>query len=388
MAWSIRKSLALASLGVAAVLAGCEDPPIDSQQRGYRGVALEQNYNPEDFAKLIEQNQVPEPGTPAPEGGQKASEVYENVEVLGHLNQAQFTRLMNAITEWVSPDQGCAYCHNLAEGFAYEDVYTKKVSRWMLRMTMDINENWESHVQTDENQTGVTCYTCHRGNNLPEYVWWKNEDDPQNAPGMMAGWTSNSQNQPNMKTVYTSLPGDPFETYLLGEGNLSQMIGVQGNQALPDPQSTDSIQATEATYGFMMHQSDSLGVNCAYCHNSRAWGNWEQSPPQRVTAWHGQRMTRTINNDYIVPTTDLLPAKRLGPKGDAPKSNCTTCHQGVFKPLFGANMVKDYPSLDPNMSREEAAELREKLGPDHGANYGLPERIGSENAEPAVDNRF
>jgi outer membrane protein OmpA-like peptidoglycan-associated protein len=31
--------------------------------------------------------------------------------------------------------------------------------------------------------------------------------------------------------------------------------------------------------------------------------------------------------------------------GDAPKANCGTCHQGVYKPLFGANMLKDYPEL-------------------------------------------
>jgi photosynthetic reaction center cytochrome c subunit len=24
---------------------------------------------------------------------------------------------------------------------------------------------------------------------------------------------------------------------------------------------------------------------------------------------------------------------------------CATCHQGVYKPLFGANMLKDYPEL-------------------------------------------
>ncbi|MBK1696342.1 photosynthetic reaction center cytochrome PufC [Rhodovibrio salinarum] len=384
MAWSYKKSLALVSLGVAVALSGCEDPPKDSVQRGYRGVALEQNYNPEDFATLIQQNQVPEPGTPAPEGGQKASEVYQNVEVLGDLNQAQFTRLMNAITQWVAPEQGCGYCHNLAQGFAYEDVYTKQVSRQMLRMTRDINENWEDHVGA----TGVTCFTCHRGNNLPEYVWWENADDPRSTNNMLAGWRPDGQNAPNTEVGYTAMPGNPFERYLVGEGDLTQMIRVQGGQALPDPQSTDSIQSTEATYSLMMHQSEALGVNCTYCHNSRSWSDWDQSPPQRVTAWHGQRMTQALNNEHVIPTTEFLPPERLGPTGDAPKINCTTCHQGVYKPLFGANMVKDYPGLDPNLSRDEAAQLRDELGPDHGANYGLQPRIGSENAEPAVDNRF
>ena len=27
------------------------------------------------------------------------------------------------------------------------------------------------------------------------------------------------------------------------------------------------------------------------------------------------------------------------------KVNCATCHQGVYKPLYGAPMAKDYPAL-------------------------------------------
>jgi photosynthetic reaction center cytochrome c subunit len=386
MAPNLKTGLVLAGLGLALGLTACEDPPIDSSQSGYRGVAMVQHYNPEDFTALIAANQVPEPQSPAPEGGDLAKDVYQNVEVLGDLHQAEFTRLMNAITQWVSPDEGCAYCHNLAEGFAYEDVYQKKVSRMMIRMTMDINENWEDHVQSTDQQTGVTCYTCHRGNNVPKNVWFLNEPKPQDA--QMVGWSGGYQNAPNERTALSSLPGDPFEQYLLGDSDLTTKIRVQGDTVLPNPVSNDSVQATEATYGFMMHQSDSLGVNCTYCHNSRVWSSWEQSPPQRVTAWHGIRMTRTINNDWILPTEKWLPDNRLGPMGDTSKVNCATCHNGVYKPLFGANMVKDYPSLDPNLSDEAAAELRETLGPDHGADYGLPEPVSSKGAVPTSDSIF
>jgi photosynthetic reaction center cytochrome c subunit len=31
--------------------------------------------------------------------------------------------------------------------------------------------------------------------------------------------------------------------------------------------------------------------------------------------------------------------------GDVAKVNCATCHQGVFKPLYGESMAKDYPEL-------------------------------------------
>jgi photosynthetic reaction center cytochrome c subunit len=95
----------------------------------------------------------------------------------------------------------------------------------------------------------------------------------------------------------------------------------------------------------MIHQSNALGVNCTYCHNSRAFAEWEESPPQRVQAWHGIQMVKDVNSNYIVPTTPLLPPHRLGPDGDVAKANCATCHQGVNKPLLGKSMLKDYPYL-------------------------------------------
>jgi photosynthetic reaction center cytochrome c subunit len=72
-------------------------------------------------------------------------------------------------------------------------------------------------------------------------------------------------------------------------------------------------------------------------------------------------MVKEMNNEYINPTNDWLPAYRQGPLGDAQKVNCATCHQGAYQPLLGANMLADYPNLsrlapaaDPEM--EEAVE--------------------------------
>jgi len=94
-----------------------------------------------------------------------------------------------------------------------------------------------------------------------------------------------------------------------------------------------------------MHMSDGLGVNCTYCHNTRNFKTWDSSPPQRTVAWHGIRMARDINNNYLEPLTKSFPANRLGPLGDVAKVNCATCHQGVYKPLYGAPMAKAYPEL-------------------------------------------
>ena len=56
-------------------------------------------------------------------------------------------------------------------------------------------------------------------------------------------------------------------------------------------------------------------------------------------------MVRDVNTAYLDPLLSVYPHNRLGPLGDAPKANCTTCHQGIPKPLYGVSMLKDYPEL-------------------------------------------
>lgn len=59
----------------------------------------------------------------------------------------------------------------------------------------------------------------------------------------------------------------------------------------------------------------------------------------------GIRMARDLNNEYMNPLTDTFPAHRKGELGDVAKVNCATCHQGAYKPLYGAQMAKDFPEL-------------------------------------------
>jgi photosynthetic reaction center cytochrome c subunit len=95
----------------------------------------------------------------------------------------------------------------------------------------------------------------------------------------------------------------------------------------------------------MFHISNALGVNCTYCHNTRSFGNWSESSPKRLVAWNAIRMANQVNADYMEPLGAVLPANRLGPNGDVPKVACMTCHQGAYKPLYGAQMAKDWRGL-------------------------------------------
>ena len=333
----------LAALAGVALLAGCERPPVDSVQYGYRGTGMVQVYNPRTVADQIPGNQPPAAQAPASPDGPKAKDVLKNVQVLGDLSIGEFTRHMVAITSWVAPTQGCNYCHN-PENLADDSKYTKVVARKMIQMTQKVNADWKPHVAA----TGVTCYTCHRGNNIPSQVWFTAV--PQDKRGDFIG-NLNGQNNPASSVGLSTLPYDPFTTYLNAKAT---QIRVAGPTALPVAANTP-IQTTEATYGLMMHMSQSLGVNCTYCHNTRSFGTWTESTPKRVTAWHGIRMVRDLNQQYMQPLQATFPADRKGPTGDVAKVSCSTCHQGAFKPLYGAPMAKDHPELLNVVAKVSAA---------------------------------
>jgi len=309
----IRSGLMLA--GLAAITA-CERPPVTDTQLGFRGVGLDQVHNPRTDMLLAAANKVPA-APPAADSGPPGA--WQNVQVLTDISTGEFTRTMNVISEWIVPNNWvdpkninrankCAYCHNLAN-MASDEVYTKVVARRMLQMTRHINSQYTGHVQ----QTGVTCYTCHRGNPVPANIWY---------------FTDRYQ---------------PLRAYLDRDD-----FRVQSATVLPTNANRSSIKQTEYAYALMQNMSTSLGVNCGYCHNSRQWSDWDQSSPKRIVALRGIRMTRDLNTNYLVPLQSTWPANRLGPHGDGAKLQCATCHNGVYKPLYGAAMAKDYPALYPN----------------------------------------
>jgi photosynthetic reaction center cytochrome c subunit len=317
-------------LGVA-MLFTFQKPGALTVQRGFRGTAMVENFNPATLASLLDANKIP--GTlPPVHGGPLASAVYQNVQVLGDLDVAAFTRLMASITTWVAPTQGCSYCHSL-NNMASDALYTKVVARRMIQMVRHINSDWTNHVQT----TGVTCYTCHRGQPVPANVFY-HMPNPSRFTGMAE--TQTGKNTVSMEAGLSSLPYDPLSPFL--DGNAE--IRVAGTTALPTG-NRSSIKETEWTYALMMNFTQSLGVNCTYCHNSRQFADWSQSTPQRVTAWYGIRMVRDLNANFLDPLKETFPPARLGPTGDGPKLACATCHQGVYKPLFGKSPVIGFPEL-------------------------------------------
>lgn len=336
------KTLTVGLCVAGILLAGCEPVRTQSTQGGYRGLGMMQVKNPHRAAAQAAENVAPQPVPKAQyaAGGPLAGDIFKNVQVLKDLPVPEFTRLMVAVTTWVAPQQGCPYCHNAAD-LSADTQYTKVVARRMFSMTRHINTDWHQHI----GDTGVTCFTCHRGHNVPAQIWYTNPG-PANASAFLGNKAG--QNAPASSVRLASLPNDPFTTYLQS----GREIRVIAETPLRQDGLGASIKQTEQTYGLMMHFTQALGVNCTYCHNSRSFFDWDQSTPQRAVAWYGIRMVRDLNSHYLDPLAPTFPPVRHGPTGDGPKLNCATCHQGAFKPLNGARMLVDYPELRGEMRAE------------------------------------
>ena len=156
-------SVALAVLAPLA-LGACELAPKTTYQNGYRGTGM----NTVKVSAAAAAEDVPAPPyTPPAAGGVRTASLYQNVQVLTDVSDDQFNYTMAAITQWVAPaSEGCNYCHNPAN-MASDEKYTKIVARRMLQMTRAINQVNKNHV----GNTGVTCWTCHRGEAIPSEYW-------------------------------------------------------------------------------------------------------------------------------------------------------------------------------------------------------------------------
>ncbi len=305
--------------------------PVVSVQRGFRGVGMIAQYNPRTAEAEAAYQQIIAAYPPVQPAGKTAAVAYKNIQVLKDVDANEMLRLMAAMSNWLAPSIGCSFCHS-AVNMADDTLYTKTVTRRMIQMTRYINTNWRAHVGAG----GVTCNTCHRGAPQPRSIWYVTP-----PPSHGVAETQNGENIPSPAAGLTALPYDPFTPFMLN----AAPIRVQGTAALPYGNRM-SIEQTNWTYAYMIHFAQALGVSCNYCHNTRAFGEWDQSTPQRVTAWYAIQMVRDLNHTVMVPLTNVFPPGRRGALGDVPKINCATCHAGAYKPLYGASTLSAYPELE------------------------------------------
>ena len=111
-----------------------------------------------------------------------APQSYKNVQVLADVTPAEFMRLQDAITQWVAPKQGCAFCH-AGNDYASDAKPQKSAARVMLHMSGTSTPTGANHVAP----AGVTCYTCHRGQPIPAETWFPQQPQPDRAVRRQAG---------------------------------------------------------------------------------------------------------------------------------------------------------------------------------------------------------
>ena len=339
-----------ALVGIGALLAGAfiafvpswDRPPASATEMSFpQGIQFDRGQE----RKAV--NQAPPPLPPAAPGGLAATEAYRNVQVLTDIGAAEFMRLQEAMTQWVSPRQGCGFCH-VAGDWASDAVPAKQAARVMLRMTRHINADWSDHV----GEVGVTCFTCHRGQPVPAEIWFPS---PPARRRLMIAPQENWREAAD--TVRKFFPDSGYAEYFLG----GEPIAAQSTTPEPSGTVASSIEV-KRIYETMMQMSDGIGANCGFCHNSRNFQSWEESTPYRWSAWHAIRMLRDLNRNYLLPVAALvpqsrtlqtetrapvLPANETGPQVGNGFVLCATCHTGLTKPLGGAKMVHDYPGLAP-----------------------------------------
>ena len=319
--------------------------PVKGTQVGPNGPSLVQ-WAPTGSPLFQTRNGPPPDNPPLVEDTRPATEVFKNVKVLTDVNAGEFMRVQYAITNWVAPQQGCNFCHAGGD-FASDEKPTKQAARLMLGMVRHMNADWKEHVGA----AGVTCWSCHRGQPVPAEVWFTRPPHPESPHAAKAeNWNEAGD------SVRQFFPNAGFDLYLMQD-----TPGLaQSYTALPNGQVADQV-VVKRLYEYMMQMSAGIGVNCTYCHNSRAFYDWGQSLPARWTGYSGILMTRDLNKHFLLPLalqmpqtretaddlhTVVLPDRMRGPQEGNAFVNCATCHYGLPKPQDHArDLLKDFPGL-------------------------------------------
>jgi photosynthetic reaction center cytochrome c subunit len=88
----------------------------------------------------------------------------ENLQVLhGIHSKAQLLNVMRGFSEALGVQ--CDFCHN-TDNFASDAKMPKRMARIMIKMVRNIDENYLNQPMMKK----VTCFTCHRGQEIPKLV--------------------------------------------------------------------------------------------------------------------------------------------------------------------------------------------------------------------------
>jgi photosynthetic reaction center cytochrome c subunit len=119
--------------------------------------------------------QSPPPGG-SPPGGR--GDMFANPKNLKVLKPEELREAMNMARSGLGVR--CTYCHVRGD-FASDSIDKKVVARTMFQMVAGINTN-TFNVNAFDGQAKVTCFTCHRGAEMPVSTPPSTEHGPDEAP--------------------------------------------------------------------------------------------------------------------------------------------------------------------------------------------------------------
>ena len=95
---------------------------------------------------------------------------FKNVTILDIESGKEMKKYMKMI----SKDLGvkCSFCHDLNDKSI--DTNNKEIAREMIEMQNNLNNHFFSNnndsISNIKNNTQISCWTCHRGSNIPELL--------------------------------------------------------------------------------------------------------------------------------------------------------------------------------------------------------------------------
>ncbi len=249
----------------------------------------------------------------------------QNVKILTGLSTAEIYGIMvNQFSGGLKVS--CQHCHNLSQGnFADETNPNKHVSRQMLLMAADLNQNWITQLPASVGNKQISCATCHNGAAV-------NFNGGQS--GALSNYPADQSPLPDGFQIKLDTPADIELLQLTGKLD-PNLAAVQYNQYV------------------MSHMNASLGVGCSFCHNAAYF-------PSNEIAQKGYALTMLKMIQYLYtgpgPNSEYQysdPNYRRGPGYLAAMNNkvpsCWMCHRGAQLPpgSMDANAVPAQISSNP-----------------------------------------
>ncbi len=332
-------------------------------------------------------------GADAWQAGVQAGQNYVNqfpqpqgVQVLTGMTTAQIWVYMQ---QYVSGalGVGCQYCHDI-NNFASYTYPQKTAGLLMLQLVRDMNSQFIVNLPGWQNNY-VQCATCHTGQAVGMPSWgpeFENARQPiQVNVAVVDPATGETINDPALKPdflqglvplkdailykLYNYAVWEPYDPaqYQSGRGTLALAYNTDTARG----PSQDQVNITQ---GAMNYMGWSLGVTCTYCHNSRNFYAYEETPgnlivqpdyavkrlkTQRMllmSTWMAENWTKYAIFPKDIPVAEgagpiLVDQQYLTPIGGAyyAMPGCYTCHQANAIPRAAINQA-NLPEGDAGVS--------------------------------------